>query len=165
VSLVCLLIMCSMPVCVCVCVCVSRVPVHSVQYAVDDADSDDADVLHEVMSSDDIMSLLQQVVACNSHQLNLFTCCHSSTSAAERDVLDKLAAVSVDSDVTDDGSHSQQLDDSLTRRRCAGSDTRRREFVVNCEQFHAPSTMHVSSSHKNLTFIQGQMMLMFLLQL
>ena len=143
-----------------ICVCVCRVPVHCVQYTAatanpaidhDDADADDDDdVLREVMSKDEVTQLLQQVLIQGDHQVDLFTCCHSTTAAVERDVLDKLKTVSNN---IDDHHDDDDDDDDKT--------TQQREFVLDSQQLVAGSLLPVNSRHRNVTAIRGQNIVRF----
>ena len=108
-------------------------------------DDDDDDVMREVMSADEVTSLLQQVISQDDHQLDLFTCRHSATAAAERDLLDKLKTASNDDDA--DNSDS--------------TDTRQREFVLRSQQVAACSSLPANSSHASLTVVRGQNVLLF----
>ena len=105
----------------------------------DDYDDSNDDVLSE----NELMLLLRQLIAQADHQCNLFTSSNSppppaaaAAAAGECDVLARLKAASDDCDADDD--------------------TDRRQFVLNAQQFLASSSLSLTSSHRNMTVIRGQ---------
>ena len=105
---------------------------------------DHDDVAGQVLSEAEVTSLLQQVLSPQDNpQLNLMTSCQPATAAAERAMLAKLTAVSLDGSDKHDG-------DSTT------SSPEQQEFLLNCQQFLAHSSSSpVSSCHRNLRVIRG----------